>query len=163
MKYHDSIINLLYYILKQGEEYLNHIDSGNAYDKILRNYHQFNYKGERVYRNLSRMEKHYRFSENAWKNRSDKKSLYFEHLKPLKLVKEELIDLIKHDKITIDNIKTILNRTEIVVITKTESRVIDEVHKSSLPENGVDRLTAINITIEEKSKENDLFRDPNLN
>jgi hypothetical protein len=42
MTYHETIIGLIHHILSQGKEYLNMIDTRNAYDKLLRNYHQVN-------------------------------------------------------------------------------------------------------------------------
>lgn len=45
MTYHEAIIDLIKHILQQGDVYVSLLDSGNAYDKIIRNYHQFNHKG----------------------------------------------------------------------------------------------------------------------
>jgi hypothetical protein len=55
MNYHEAIIDLVHYILNNGETYLKQIDSGNAFDKILRNYHQFNLNGDKVYRKTSKL------------------------------------------------------------------------------------------------------------
>lgn len=157
MKYHDVIIDLICYILNQGEAYLFKIDSGNAFDKILRNYHQFNYNGEKVYRNLSRMEEHYRFSKNAWENRANKKNLYFEHLVPIKLIKSDLKDLILESQVSPNNIRSILDDTEIVVITRKEAKRIDKFHKTTVPKSGNDRLKENNILIAEETRNNNLF------
>jgi len=43
MAYHETIIDLIHYFFSKGEEYYSLVDSGNAFNKILRNYHQFNY------------------------------------------------------------------------------------------------------------------------
>lgn len=157
MKYHDAIIDLICHILNQGKEYQERIDSGNAFNKILRNYHQFNSKGEKVYRTLSRMEKHYRFSESAWLKRKNKKKLYFEHLTPVKMIKCELLKLIKEERVSPSNIKSILDKTEIVVITKEEAITIDSKYRTTIPENGNDRLTENNISIAEQTMDNNLF------
>ena len=49
--YHDTIIDLIFYILSKDNNYIKNINKGNAFDKIIRNYHQFNGAGEKVYRN----------------------------------------------------------------------------------------------------------------
>lgn len=159
MNYHFAIIDLVHYILKNGELYLRFIDSGNAFDKILRNYHQFNLNGDKVYRRISKMSLHYRYSENAWKSKDKLDDLYFEHLVPLKITKEKLLDLIKTGKVSHESIKAILDENEIVVITRNEQKIVDarENFKSSLPEGNIDRLSAVGIKIAEETKNNSLF------
>lgn len=161
MKYHDAIIDLIYYILKQGKTYLDYIDSGNAYDKIIRNYHQFNSKGEKVYRSKILMKQYYRISEKAWDCLNNNSEIYFEHVYPVKLIKEELKSLIDKNIVTKENIKYILDKTEIVVITKSEAKILDEMYKDSTPINGNDRLTEMNIIIKEETEQNNLFRMTN--
>jgi len=157
MEYHATMVDLIYQILSKGEEYLNQVDSGNAYDKIIRNYHQFNDSGEKVYKNHNRMMKYYRFSENAWKNREDKSLLYHEHLVPVKIIKLELKKLIKQNEVTIENIEQILDKTEIVVITNDEQKKLDAEYKTTIPSNGNDRLTEMGIYIDEATKNNSIF------
>lgn len=157
MQYHDTLINLIDYILNQGEDFLTNIDSGNSYSKILRNYHQFNFQGKKVYKNLSQMEKHYRFSESAWKNRLNKKELYFEHLTPVKMIKIDLKTLILENQVSPNNIRTILDKTEIVVITRKEAKKIDKLHKTTIPKSGNDRLIEYDILIAEETRNNNLF------
>jgi hypothetical protein len=159
MAYHETIIDLVQHILSNGIEYLKNVDSGNAFDKILRNYHQFNLKGEKVYRRTTKMAKHYRYSENAWKSKNNISDLYFEHLIPLKITKEKLQDLIITGNVSHEAVKIILDENEIVVITRDEQKIIDTPgnFKSSLPENNVNRLTAVGIKIEERTLLNRLF------
>jgi hypothetical protein len=159
MNYHDAIIDLVNYILRNGESYLRLIDSGNAFDKTLRNYHQFNLNGDKVYRKASKMSLHYRYSENAWKSKNQLDDLYFEHLVPLKITKEKLLDLIKTNKVSHESVKAILDENEIVVITRIEQKIVDapENFKSSLPEGDIDRLSAVGIKIAEETKNNSLF------
>ena len=159
MNYHFAIIDLVHYILKNGELYLRFIDSGNAFDKILRNYHQFNLNGDKVYRRISKMSLHYRYSENAWKSKDKLDDLYFEHLVPLKITKEKLLDLIKTSKVSHEQVKAILDENEIVVITRNQQKIVDarENFKSSLPEGNIDRLSAVGIKIAEETKNNSLF------
>jgi hypothetical protein len=156
MSYHEAIIELIRFILESGEDYVLLIDSGNAYDKTLRNYHQFNYNGEKVYRNLKLMRTHYKFSKNAWKFNTDLSKLYFEHLYPIKLIKEELLQLQKNEKLPI-LIKNILHKTEIIVITREEAASINKTYKDSMPKNGLNRLEAMEIEIEVQTKNNTLF------
>ena len=88
MKYHEVIIDLIHYILNQPEAYIDRLDSGNAYDKILRNYHQFNYEGEKVYRNKKRIKEYYRFTKQAWRSGRLAANLYYEHLIPVAIMKK---------------------------------------------------------------------------
>lgn len=157
MKYHEAIVDLIYYILSNGNDFLNLIDSGNAYDKIIRNYHQFNSKGKKVYRNKSLMIKHYRFSVDAWNKVDDKKDLYFEHVYPVKLIKKELKSLILGENVSKTKIRYILDKSEIVVITREEAKLIDKKFKDSIPFNGNDRLQEMNIEIYSKTINNSIF------
>ena len=156
MTYHEAIIDLLKYILQNGKKYVALLDSGNAYDKIIRNYHQFNYKGEKVYRNKSLMRKHYRFSENAWKYKNDIENLYFEHLYPVKLIKADLSALFAKKNLS-SGIKRVLDKTEIIVLSRKEAQALDKIYKDKMPENGEDRLEAMGIMIQEETKNNSLF------
>jgi len=158
MTYHEAIIDLIKHILHKGEAYVSLLDSGNAYDKIIRNYHQFNQKGEKVYRNKSLMFKHYRFSENAWRNKDDIENLYFEHLYPIKLIKADLLALLKSEIIHAE-IKQILDKTEIVVLSKEEAKELDKVYKDKMPGNGKNRLEVKGIFIQEETKNNCLFSE----
>jgi hypothetical protein len=156
MDYHSSIIELIIYILSRGENYLDLIDSGNAYDKILRNYHQFNIQGKKVYRNLALMKVHYRFTKDAWAHKDKISELHCEHLVPLKIIKDDLRAIIGK-KITQDKITAILHKTEIVVLTKDQSKKLDLKYKSIMPENGLDRLRSMKFSIEPKTKNNSIF------
>ena len=155
-RYHDSIVDLIAYILGNGHDYLVNIDSGNAYDKILRNYHQFNIKGEKVYRNLELMKLYYRFTKEAWEKRGDIKELYFEHLIPLKIIKNDLRNLIGNDISTV-HIKTILNKTEIIVLTRKQATFLDKKYKSDIPKKGIDRLEMMDYQIEPITENNSIF------
>jgi hypothetical protein len=157
MTYHDTIIDLVHHILSKGIEYYKNVDSGNAFDKILRNYHQFNLNGEKVYRRKTKMTQHYRYSENAWKSKNNISELYFEHLIPLKITKEKLQELITSGNVSHEAVKSILDENEIIVITRVEQNKIDKHYKSSVPDNKVDRLTAVGIRIEEQTNLNRLF------
>jgi hypothetical protein len=156
MKYHAAIIDLLKYILQKGEDYVTLLNSGNAYDKIIRNYHQFNHKGEKVYRNKSLMIKHFRFSECAWKHKDDLENLYFEHLYPIKLIKSDLLALIGCE-IRPNDIKQVLDKTEIVVLSKEEAKSLDKVYKDKMPEDDKNRLEAMGINIQFETLNSSLF------
>ncbi len=156
MTYHETIIDLIYHILSQGKEYLNMIDTRNAYDKLLRNYHQVNAAGQVVYRN-NRAKEFYRFSQAAWKLGNVKKC-YYEHLVPVKLMKGKLAELIEENKVSKNTIAAILNSNEIVVITKEEANKIDKNHKTELPESGKDRLMEYDIPIELETERNSIFK-----
>jgi hypothetical protein len=160
--YHESIIDLIVYILMKDDEYIKNIDSGNAFDKILRNYHQFNYAGEKVYRVMSRMERYYQFSADAWNNRKNRKELYFEHLVPIKLIKKQLFDLKVAGNVNQNTVKEIMNSTKIVVITRQDQKKVDNKYKTSIPSNGIDRLTAQEIFIAKETLKNDLFWESNV-
>lgn len=157
MTYHETMIDLIYYILSKGEEYVNFIDSGNAYDKIIRNYHQFNFKGEKVYRNAILMVNHYRISEEAWNKINNFSEIHFEHVYPVKLIKNELRELI-NTGISKEKIKEILDKTEIVVLSKDQASKLDKQYKDNLPENGKDRISVMKYAIKKSTKDNTLFR-----
>ena len=156
MTYHEALIDLIIYILKQGNVYLDLIDSGNAYDKIIRNYHQFNFKGERVYRNKSLMKNHYRISKDAYPIIDDFSKIYFEHVYPVKLLKQDLKKLNK-PYITHQMIKNIMNKSEIVVITRDEAKILNKYYKDTIPKNGKSRLEELNIEFHPSTLKNDLF------
>jgi hypothetical protein len=156
MTYHESIIDLISYILKQGKPYLDFIDSGNAYDKIIRNYHQFNYEGKKVYRNKTLIRIHYRISKEAYNKINDFSSIYFEHVYPVKLLKEEL-RMLQKGTVTHEKIKLIMNKSEIVVLTREQAKKIDIYYKDKIPENGNDRLQEMKIEIHGLTKNNNLF------
>jgi hypothetical protein len=156
ISYHDAIIDLIQYILQKDSDYLSLLDSGNAYDKILRNYHQFNLEGYKVYRNLSLMKLHYRYTKEAWAKNNELKELYFEHLVPLKLIKNDLRSLTGAD-INQQNIRAILNKTEIVVLTRVQANTLDGKYKSELPDGGVNRLEIMNYQIEPLTVNNSIF------
>ena len=155
MSYHDTLIDLIAYILRQENNYLNNLEKGNAYDKLIRNYHQFNHNGNQVYRRTKLMQQHYRYSKDAWKCRDEMNKLYFEHLYPVKKVKDELRNL-TDSKINQQQIKKILSKTEIVVVTKLEAKELNKSFKDSIPENAQNRLQALGIEIEEKTNANSL-------
>lgn len=156
MTYHETIIDLIHHILSQGSEYLKMIDTRNAYDKLLRNYHQVNSNGEVVYRN-NRAKSHYRFSVKAWKI-NDVKKCYYEHLIPVKLMKQELKVLIDSANINRQAIAAILNKNEIVVLTRGEAKRIDKKHKTTLPKSSHDRIVEYNIAIEPTTQNNSIFK-----
>lgn len=155
MSYHDTLIDLIAYILRQDCQYLNNLDKGNAYDKLIRNYHQFNHNGNQVYRRTKLMQQHYRYSVDAWKCRDDMSKLYFEHLYPVKMIKDELRELLEPN-INSKQIKKVLSKTEIVVITKQEAKALNKLFKDSEPASGQNRLQALRIEIEEKTSRNNL-------
>ena len=156
MTYHEAIIDLIKYIIEKGDGYISLLDSGNAYDKILRNYHQFNIEGNKVYRNLSLMKRHYRFTKEAWIENDNLSELYFEHLVPLKIIKNDLRSLTGAD-INQQNIRAILNKTEIVVLTRVQANTLDGKYKSELPDGGVSRLEIMNYQIEPLTVNNSIF------
>jgi hypothetical protein len=157
MTYHETVIDVIHHILSKGSGYLKMIDTRNAYDKLLRNYHQVNSNGEVVYRN-NRAKSHYRFSVDAW-GINDVKKCYYEHLIPVKLMKQELKALIDSANISRQAIAEILNKNEIVVLTRDEAKKMDKKHKSCLPDSGKDRVTEYTISIEPKTKDNSIFKN----
>lgn len=156
MNYHNTIIDLISYILSQGEEYYKQVDSGNAFDKIVRNYHQFNFKGEKVYRSLNRGPLYYRYSKAAFKKRGDRKHLYYEHLLPVKLIKKELKICDGKE----ESIRQILDTTEMVVLTKKEAIHIDSFHRDTMPDDGKTRLEVANILMAKETEGNSIYREP---
>jgi len=158
MTYHEAIIDLIYYVLKRGEIYLNLVDSGNAYDKIIRNYHQFNSFGEKVYRNKSLMIKYYRISKEAYPLVDDISNIYFEHVYPVKLLKKDLREL-KGEEINIRNIQSIMDQSEIVVLSRKEAKTLDKIYKDTIPKNGKDRLEELQIEIHPATIKNNLFNN----
>lgn len=104
------------------------------------------------------MPKHYRFSENAWMYKDDIENLYFEHLYPIKLIKADLFALLTSE-INHAEIKQVLDKTEIVVLSKNEAKKLDKVYKDKMPGNGQNRLEVMEIYIQEETKNNSLFSE----
>lgn len=156
MKYHEAIIDLIHFVLSQGADYYRLVDSGNAFDKVVRNYHQFNFKGERVYRSLTRGPIYYRYSVAAFENRGDRSQLYYEHLKPVKLIKAELKACNGSKK----DIQDILDGTEMIVVTRDEAVRIDSVHRDTMPEDGRSRLDVADIQMAKETEGNSIYREP---
>jgi hypothetical protein len=102
------------------------------------------------------MVNHYRFTKEAWKDRHVMGNLHFEHLVPLKIIKGELRNLIG-TSFTELQIKNILHKTEIVVLTSEQAVKLDGLYKSNLPSNGKDRLEIMGFEIEPKTKGNSIF------
>lgn len=156
MKYHGAIIDLIHFVLSQGVDYYRLVDSGNAFDKVVRNYHQFNHKGEKVYRSLTRGPLYYRYSKEGWKHRTKDKELYYEHLKPVKLIKSEL----RESDGRKDSIVRILDSTEIIVLTREEAKHLDSIHRDTMPEDGKSRLEVAGIEMAKETERNSIFREP---
>lgn len=155
--YHSSIIELISFILRKGQGFLDDIDTGNAYDKILRNYHQINSNGEKVYRNATLMQTNYRYTKEAWKNKNEISELYFEHLIPIKIIKQDLKNLIGRE-FTSDDVRSILHKTEIVVVTRNQAKHLDKIYKSDLPDSGLNRLQSMGYEIERQTERNNIFK-----
>jgi hypothetical protein len=104
------------------------------------------------------MSKHYRFSETAWKYKDDFEFLYFEHLYPVKCIKSDLSALLGSDILAAD-IKQILDKTEIVVLSREEAKSLDKVYKDKMPGSGKNRLEVMGIYIQEETKNNSLLSE----
>jgi hypothetical protein len=102
------------------------------------------------------MAQHYRYSENAWTYKNDIENLYFEHLYPVKLIKSDLSALLGSEILAAD-IKQILDKTEIVVLSRDEAKSLDKIYKDKMPENGKNRLEVMGINIQDETKNNSLF------
>lgn len=156
MTYHEVIEDIIRYVLEKDDNYYRQLNSGNAYDKVIRNYHQFNYKGERVYRSILKGPKFYRYSSKAWRNRKNRNKLNYEHLVPVKLIKVWLRDCDGSRS----EIRRILNETEIVVVTRDEAVKMDSFHRVDLPSDGRNRLDVAGIEMSKQTKGNSLFSEP---
>ena len=53
--------------------------------------------------------------------------------------------------------KTILNKTEIIVLTRKQATLLDEKYKSDIPLNGFDRLQVMGYQIEPITENNSIF------
>ena len=137
--YHDTIIDLIFYILSKDNNYIKNINKGNAFDKIIRNYHQFNGAGEKVYINKSRIIKNYKFTNDAFSEYKNNniKNLYYEHLIPVNIIKKRLFDL---NEINTKKIKKILNENEVIVLTKSQAKILDGIYKNTIPNKFKDRM-----------------------
>lgn len=140
MNFHEARIDLLRYILNKGPKYLKMIEKRNAYDKLIRNYHQSSSEGLQLYGNkrakgqlvhsidaLAIIEKHKRFKEAQ-------KNLWYEHSVPIKIIRNKLEQLAieaekKSFEIKDQDVKQILDCTSLVVITKKERDKIDHPRK----------------------------------
>lgn len=131
--FHEARIDLICYILNKGAEYLEQIEKRNAYDKIIRNYHQSNSEGEQVYKNRERGMKHLVHSKEALKLiekrrwREASKNLHYEHSVPVNLIRKKLkaLALNKAPNITKNDIRELMDCTSLVVITKKERDLLD--------------------------------------
>ena len=151
--YHQTIIDIVFYILSNGTEYVKNINKGNAFDKIIRNYHQFNVLGEKVYRNKTRIIKYYRFTNDAYDEyiQNNITNLYYEHLIPVSIIKQQLFEL---NDINKESIKKILNRNEIIILTKSQAKILDKIYKSTVPVKYSDRMSYMQSKREYKSSFN---------
>ena len=154
MTHREAIRDLITHIVNQGLAYVELIDKGNAFDKIIRNYHQFNSAGQKVSSN-KRSKDHYKFSVAAWQ--APKQVWYWEHLVPIAIIKEELKALADKGFSFPNQVELVLEKTEYVVITKSEAKHLDSYYKSTLPENGQSRLEAVGIEYHPDSLGNKLW------
>ena len=144
MNFHEARIDLLRYILNQGPNYLKMIEKRNAYDKLIRNYHQSSSEGLQLYGNkraigqlvhsidaLKIIEKHKRFKEAQ-------KKLWYEHSVPVKIIRNKLEQLAveakkKSFEIKDEDVKQIMDYTSLVVITREERKKLDDHFKDKMP------------------------------
>ena len=164
MNYHDFLISQIKNILSHAKDanFEENIKKGNFYDKLIRNYHQYNSNDIKVYRKKTRIGKHYKFTKEAYEQflQNNKVSeLHFEHLIPLKIIKEKLL---KSDK-SLESIKQILDDNEIIVLTTNQAKVLDKYFKSEIPKR-LDRITMMHekfpnkgYEIHEETRNNQLF------
>lgn len=126
MNFHEARVDLICYILNQGPEYLKQIEKRNAYDKIIRNYHQSTPDGDQVYRNLKRGKEHLVHSKKALEIIDNEKNwavarekLWYEHAVPIKLIRLKLEALMSINReIKAKDVQDILDCTCLVVIEK---------------------------------------------
>lgn len=149
--YHEVLVDLIYYILNKGDDYLNLLDQGNAYDKLIRNYHQFNAAGKNVYR-TKRAKDYLKFSYAAFESNLKPKEMYYEHLIPVNIIKQRLKDSDRSK----GSISQIMNSTELIVLTKEEAAYLDQYFRNRLPDNGKGRLEAVGINIHPETANNHL-------
>lgn len=164
MKYHGFVISQIKNILSHAQDanFEENIKKGNFYDKLIRNYHQYNSNDIKVYRKKTRIGKHYKFTKAAYEKFSqDNKvsGLHFEHLIPIKIIKERLLE---SDK-SFESIKQILDENEIIILTTSQANLLDKNFKSELPKN-LDRITMMHekfpnkgYAIHEDTRNNQLF------
>ena len=164
MNYHDFLISQIKHILSHVNDanFEENIKKGNFYDKLIRNYHQYNSNDIRVYRRKTRIRKHYKFTKAAYEQFSQNNKvseLHFEHLIPIKIIKERLLE---SDK-SFESIKQILDENEIIILTTSQANLLDKNYKSELPKH-LDRITMMHekfpnkgYEIHEDTRNNQLF------
>lgn len=164
MNYHTFLISLIKHILSKAKDanFDENIKKGNFFDKLIRNYHQYNSNDIRVYRRKTRIGKHYKFTKAAYEQFLQNKKvseLYFEHLIPVKIIKERLLKSDKSSK----SIKQILDENEIIILTTSQANLLDKNFKSELPKH-LDRITMMHekfpnkgYAIHEDTRNNQLF------
>ena len=74
----------------------------------------------------------------------------------MKVIKDHLAQL-KLAELNSESIESILNKTEIVVLTKKQASLLDKSYKSSVPKNGKDRLEAMGYQIAPATMKNSIF------
>ena len=93
MNYHDFLISLIKNILSHAKDanFEENIKKGNFYDKLIRNYHQYNSNDIKVYRKKTRIGKHYKFTKAALEAVPTYRELALDRLKTLRPKLQEII------------------------------------------------------------------------
>jgi len=152
----EAITEIIYNILQMPVELRTAFARGNPFDKLLRSYSEFTSKGDALYRN-KRCVDYYPFSENAlkhYKKFDTLDGLHAEHEVPLSKIKQELIS----GKFkSLESLKRYMAKNnKVVIITKSEQKIIDSEFRSDMPPNGKSRLEYFGIKIAKSTEKNTL-------
>lgn len=152
----DAIAEVIYAILKLPKHLKEAFSRGNPFDKLLRSYSEFTSTGLPLYKkNLGF--NHYPVSVKAlaqFKKTNSIKGLHAEHITPLSLIKAELLNG-KQKSLT--SLKRFLRKyNKVVIVTKTEQRLIDSSFRSKMPPNGKSRLEYFGIRVAKSTINNSL-------
>jgi len=152
----DAIAEVIYAILKLPKHLKEAFSRGNPFDKLLRSYSEFTSSGLPLYKKNWSFN-HYPVSIKAlaqFKKTNTIKGLHAEHVTPLSLIKNELLEGKQKSLISLK--RHLKKHNKVVIVTKDEQRVIDKMFRSKMPPNGQSRLEYFGIKIATSTKNNSL-------
>ena len=125
--YHDFVINSLMVFLKDENFRKNYHKPGfkKIINELVRQYGEINSDGIKTWQKIELYKKHHKFSIRASELLSISdywKDFHYEHIYS---VSQTIKDLIKIDVITRESIINILDKCEVVILTKEESKLLD--------------------------------------
>lgn len=122
-----EICKLLETILNSKDYKDNHNKAGlkEILKTIVKHYPEVDSQFRKAWRNINLYKENHRISERAAKlidNDEDWKKLHYEHIQPVSYTINQLIQL---QNPTLENIKKIMDETEVIILSKEEAKILD--------------------------------------